>query len=207
MFNQNTNDKKIILMLLMLAGIVLVVLACTEPYRTYMLNYGVYPFDSDEKITIAVLPFRNASGVGGAGIKVAESFQLQLLNTQRFYVLERTKLDEVLREQKFTSRGEIFDPAEASKVGKLAGADLVVLGTVSRYNEKWPGEAPPIVGLNIRIVEVETGSVVWAASDVFRGNDRSIQHLVPSSERWKLKTDLDFLTTVLCREMARTLSI
>jgi TolB-like protein len=62
------------------------------------------------------------------------------------------------------------------------------------------------VGANLRLVDVETGEVLWQADDVFAGRKPRIQALVEEREdKARLVTDIEFLTQVFCQEMAKTL--
>lgn len=62
------------------------------------------------------------------------------------------------------------------------------------------------IGANMRLVDVETGEVLWQAEDVFQGNRPRIQALVQDREdKARLVTDIEYLNQVFCREMARTL--
>lgn len=82
---------------------------------------------------------------------------------------------------------------------------FVVIWTIGKeiyYN--LPSEAS--VGLNIKIVDVETGEQLWAASEKFKGGDRDVQALLGDrSQAHKLTHDIDLLTRLLCRELAKTI--
>ena len=62
------------------------------------------------------------------------------------------------------------------------------------------------IGANMRLVDVETGEVLWQAEDMFQGNRPRIQALVPDKEdKARLVTDIEYLNQVFCREMVRTI--
>ncbi len=85
-------------------------------------------------------------------------------------------------------------------------AALTVVGAVLLLLRPRPPAAE--VGLSVRIVEVETGEVVWQAKDNFRGDQRSIQALVEQPEdRRRMVYDVEYLTRILCAELARTLVV
>ena len=184
---------------------------CVEMNTYNFKNFGANlqtPISS-EKIKVAVLPFRNATGEGGVGQRMADMFIVQLLKTGRFEIIERDKLDVILNEQHFTSQGikdGQINPSTAASIGKLAGVDAVVLGTVKTYQEMWMNESPPIVSVGVKIVSVSEGAVIWAASETFKGNDSSLLTLVPRSQRVRLQTDVSFLARILFGEMAKTLA-
>ena len=66
-------------------------------------------------------------------------------------VIERHRLDEVIREQRL-SASDLLDPNAAARLGRLVGADGVVTGTISA--------AGTVYRLNARVVRVETASIV-----------------------------------------------
>jgi len=74
-----------------------------------------------------------------------------LIHGGKFRVVERAELDKVLTELKL-NRGEAFDPATAQRVGKLVGAEYLLLG-----GKQAPGKDAP---LNARLVRTETGDIV-----------------------------------------------
>jgi curli biogenesis system outer membrane secretion channel CsgG len=64
------------------------------------------------------------------------------------------------------------------------------------------------IGANMRLVDVETGEVLWQAGDMFQGNRPRIQALVQDKEdKARLVTDIEYLNQVFCREMVRTLLV
>jgi curli biogenesis system outer membrane secretion channel CsgG len=69
--------------------------------------------------------------------------------------LERAALEKVLGELEL-SMGGLVDPGTAAKVGKLAGARFVLLGTAAVVGKK--------IRLSCRIVDVETAEIVYAKS-------------------------------------------
>ncbi|MBI5609055.1 MAG: caspase family protein [Deltaproteobacteria bacterium] len=69
-------------------------------------------------------------------------------------LVERERLEEVLAELKL-QRGRAVDPATAAKVGKLLGAQYLVLGRISDFMGK--------LRIDARVVHVETGALVKTA--------------------------------------------
>ncbi len=84
----------------------------------------------------------------------------EALRTGRFSLVERAKVDEVLKEQEFSWSG-LVDPATAVQLGKLLGAEAVLTSQCAlRYDaemESW------LATLSGRIVSVETGEVLYVA--------------------------------------------
>ncbi len=69
-------------------------------------------------------------GKGLAAILVTE-----LVENGTYVVLEREQLDRVLAEQDLQQSGRV-DPATAVRVGKLLGAEAIVVGTVTRLGQE-----------------------------------------------------------------------
>ncbi|MBI4777759.1 hypothetical protein HY792_02400 [Candidatus Desantisbacteria bacterium] len=62
------------------------------------------------------------------------------------------------------------------------------------------------VGVSVRMINVETGQYLWQAKDTFKGNRPSLKTLAKTKEeRKRLRKDVDFLTQLLCQQLAETL--
>ncbi len=93
---------------------------------------------AQDKPVIAVIEFKNESGAawwrGGVGWELSGMLSNELAATGDFRVLERTKLESVLSEQDLAMSGRV-DPATGAKFGKLVGAQYLIAGTVTAYEE------------------------------------------------------------------------
>ncbi len=79
---------------------------------------------------------------------VADFLRTDLLNTEKFTVIERSRVKDILKEQQFSMSG-VTDTEKATKIGKLLNCKLIVVGTLSKLGAKY--------FLNVRAVDVETG--------------------------------------------------
>lgn len=77
-------------------------------------------------------------------------------------IVERDRLEALIVEQKL-QHSAAFDASTAVRVGKLLGARFLVLGSVLKL-----GAA---IRIDARVVEVETGSIVFAAGVSGKGDD------------------------------------
>lgn len=77
----------------------------------------------------------------------------KIINTGRFKVIEKNRLDEILKELKFGYEG-LADPTQSKQFGKMSQADAILTGT---YFEK--GKQ---VQVSAKLINIETGEVVWA---------------------------------------------
>ena len=89
-----------------------------------------------------------------------------LTETRQFRVIERQKMDDLLKEQKFQLSG-MTDPTKVSEIGKLLGADLMIFGGITRADQKKIDkfsydEVQTIVELDIRGVDVKTAEIVFS---------------------------------------------
>ena len=73
-----------------------------------------------------------------------------------FTLVDRTNLQQLLRENKLTEEG-LVNPETGQKLGRLVGIDTLIFGTVTPIGQQ-------IVRLSVRAVAVETGKVVAAQS-------------------------------------------
>jgi curli biogenesis system outer membrane secretion channel CsgG len=109
-----------------------------------MALLGVLAADSalaagrDGKPVLAVAEFKNESGAGwwrgGVGWELSGMLSNELVATRNFKVVERSKLESVLEEQNLAASGRVT-PRTGAKIGKLTGAEYLIAGTVTAYEE------------------------------------------------------------------------
>lgn len=141
-----------------------------------------------ERKRIAVLDFdfASTSGTGfyygwlgiGPAKGVSDLLTNALVKDGTYIVLERSKIEQVLKEQNLGASGRI-DPSSAAQIGKLLGADAVIIGTISQFNVEQSQSGGSLGGfLNIggsteknkaivqvtsRLVSTTTGEILAAA--------------------------------------------
>ena len=81
-------------------------------------------------------------------------------DVQRFNIVERSRLDEVLKEQKL-SQSAIVDPETAARIGKIVAAESILMGSIIENKDS--------LDIYARLVNTETASIM-AAKDVFDEN-------------------------------------
>ena len=111
----------------------------------------------------------------GAGA-VQEQLVTELVKSGKFRVIEREKLDALLREKNLALSGAL-DPSTAVKAGRLLGVKYLVTGAVTEYGTSDAGgRAPGVRGLpsvsvkrrkfaaaiNARLIDTQTGEIMWA---------------------------------------------
>ena len=133
------------------------------------------------KKKIAVLPFRGLDGQPNVlGAFVGEELVSQLFVVGGLDLVERSQLDRILTELKLDASG-VVDPQTVKQVGRVAGVDAVVTGTVT--------ELESFVAVNCRMVDTETGRVFAAAqtritkdADLQKLLERAASSATPASE-------------------------
>ncbi len=122
------------------------------------------------RLSVAVLPFRSNDDAKDLTDSVTEKLIIQLVNLRRFRVIERSALDKIMEEQKLGLSGFV-DEETAIKVGKLAGADVIILGSINMQLG--------FVKISARGIDTET-SVLIVAKEADSGNTNieTIENLV-----------------------------
>lgn len=112
---------------------------------------------------IVVAPFENINGKGDAVPRILqEMFTTDFIKAKHFKVLERDQLQSSLDELHF-QLSDLADPAKAKKIGKLAGAAYVLLGSISDTGNS--------TSINARIVSIESGESVAAEDEDIETGD------------------------------------
>ena len=112
----------------------------------------------DRYRTMAVMLFEDADGVPGTGSRVAGIVTTLMLDLD-VHMVERAKLDEVLKEQVIQLTHT--DDANVLKVGKLLGAHASIVGEVQQW-ERREQERTHSVSLALRMIDVETGVLLFS---------------------------------------------
>lgn len=130
-----------------------------------------------ERPAIGVAEFKNETAAGwwrgGVGWELSGMLSNELAATNDFRVLERSKLDKVLEEQNLAASGRVR-AGTGAKMGQVTGADYLVFGTVTAYEENTASTGGGIsfhgislggkksdayLAVDVRVVNAETGEV------------------------------------------------
>lgn len=144
-------------------GIVLMALVLAQPhvsraqgYEQEIANLSAKMAESiakSKKTRIAVVDFTDLHGnVTELGRFLAEEFSVALAGAgQGFEIMDRTHLQTILKQHKLAATG-LIDPATAQQLGKIAGVDALITGTITPLGEN--------VRLAIKILDAETAKVI-----------------------------------------------
>jgi curli biogenesis system outer membrane secretion channel CsgG len=141
------------------------------------------------KARIAVSQFKDKTGkgwwTGAIGDGMADMLSTALFHSNRYIVLERQQVSDVLREQDLGAAGRIKKGTEAA-VGEIEGAELLITGAVTEFEGAASGGGGGIGGIggtagrvlggiaggikkahmaiDVRVVDTRTSRVVAATS-------------------------------------------
>jgi len=99
---------------------------------------------------VAVSRFEDKSAKGKStgqiGDGMAEMLANALFASNRFIVLERQSLGDVLQKQDFGASGRV-KTAAAPRIGEIEGADLIIIGTITEFEPGKAGAAGGVGGI------------------------------------------------------------
>lgn len=123
-----------------------------------------------KRIVVKAFEFKAARGSREVGRGMSDMLADSLFNSNRFIVLEREHIKEVIEEQDFGASGRVKKET-AAPIGEIEGAQLIIRGSVTEFEPKCKGGALLIVAaqqacvtVNLRIVDAKTGRVVNATT-------------------------------------------
>jgi curli biogenesis system outer membrane secretion channel CsgG len=123
-----------------------------------------------KRIAVKAFDFKAASASSEVGSGMSDMLANALFNTNRFIVLEREHVKDVIEEQDFGATGRVKRET-AAPIGEIEGAELIIRGAITEFEPKCKGGALLImaaqqacVTINLRIVDAKTGRVVNATT-------------------------------------------
>ncbi len=134
-----------------------------------------------KKPVLGVAEFSNtATGTywwgGGVGWELSSMLTNELASTRKFSVVERAKLEPVLREQNLARAGRV-SKGTGAKIGRLTGAKYLVMGTVTAFERNVQNTGGGIsfkgisiggkkdqayIAIDLRVVNTTTGAVDYS---------------------------------------------
>ena len=144
---------------------------------------------AQDKPSVAVLEFTNESGAawwrGGVGWELSSMLTNEMAATKAFRMLERNKIEGVLSEQNLAASGRV-QGGTGARIGKLLGAQYLVTGTVSAYEEDTASTGGGLsfggvslggnksnadLAVDLRVINATTGEVAFTRT--IEGNAKS----------------------------------
>lgn len=130
----------------------------------------VHPnFDFSFVQRVAVVPFENLSDDRGAGARMSRYFVSELLATEAFDVVEPGEVAKALQEMGLV-RTDQLTQSQVVELGGRLGTQGLFLGSVPESGtQRTGGTAEAVVTLDVRLLETETGQVVWSTTHTESG--------------------------------------
>lgn len=121
-------------------------------------------FDSTKVYTLAVLPPDGIPSTDTSEIEGLRDFAaMTMIQTGHFSEVERSRIDVAMKEQEFGTSG-VVDAGSAAKLGKVLGADAVMLTSIvyTKHNDFF-NDSPEQreTEVNVRVVSSSTAEVLY----------------------------------------------
>ena len=176
----------------------------TTEGTTALKEFTVQPKPNEQRWVVAVPNFEVRTGnvkIGKAdlsregdsffkelGSGVADIFVTEAFRSEQFRITERAEIDKVLGEQNLANSGRV-DSSTAAEVGRITGAELIVLGSLSEFGVTTTGGGGKVLGVfggsaetvtarttvDIRIVDANTAEIVAIGSSTSEVSQSSVQ--------------------------------
>jgi len=175
--------------------IILLLIGCATAPEIITDSYLKPGIDFSKFERVAVTGFTDAPNAPGSGEEIADIAGLEMLK-KGYDILERNQVEVILQEQKLGLSG-LLESGTVNQVGKILGVKAIITGTVGSYHrEKVYQEGAEInflgrmkqltrivipggetlryeVSLTMKMVDVESGAVIWMASGSLSGSETS----------------------------------
>ncbi len=124
----------------------------------FLISIGILPLFAQQpqdssKVPVAVMDFKNNSPVFGYDRlerTIAELLKTELSRSTDILVVERSKMESILREQALAQAGVLATEA-AQQVGRLAGAEYIIAGEINTVGNQFRIDA--------HVIQVTTGRI------------------------------------------------
>ena len=120
-----------------------------------------------ERLRLAVAPVEREGYVpAGVSAAVQSALERELAASDRFDLVERERLEDVLQEISFQQAG-VTEPGATAELGRQLNVDLLVFASVARLGADY--------GLRLRVVDVESARVMRAEEAVLGRLDTTVR--------------------------------
>jgi TolB-like protein len=178
--------------------IVLLVCGCTHNPRVYSSSR----LSSIDTANVALLPFDNLTEEKNASRQVYDIFLVELLKIEGFSVIDPGEVERVLADERIRYTAEL-SWEQISSISEKTGASALVQGVILEYGMRQVqgfrvGQVP-YVSLMIKMVDTESGKIMWASTYSRNGDDTETVF------GFGRITSLNRLTEVMADEIVKSL--
>jgi TolB-like protein len=176
---------------MLLCGMILLLTGCGSGVATKSFMREGASLAHIERVV--VLPYEN---LGGGGEKrIREITMTQLLASGMFDVVDKGRVDSVLRDEALAPETP-FDEATLRRLGQRLNAQAFILGSVESSTESRGSSSYPEIVMTLRLIDSETGTLLWQASG--RGSGYTLSdRLFGFAPKNSFQVTLELLTRLL----------
>ena len=117
---------------------------------------------------VLALPLSDESGFGTQSFVVSDSMRDELGRLGQFSVVRPSASDAMLKPSDGPHNTGRIPVATIIELGRRYGVDAVLFGTIFHYRPY----SPPALGIEVSMVDVQTGRVLWKVRDSVDGSDK-----------------------------------
>lgn len=104
---------------------------------------------------------------------LTDALRSELGKSGKFQVMERSQMDDILKEQGFQQSGVCDEASCAIEIGKILAVNFIIMGNIGMVGKTYT--------LSIRFVEVGTGKILKDFTEYYKGNaDELLTRVVPT---------------------------
>jgi curli biogenesis system outer membrane secretion channel CsgG len=144
----------------------------SSPVLAARPSVAVLPFSIDKNVVITDGYSVFSGTIEDQTTLLSNELIHQLVATRKFDVLERARLDDLIKEKELQET-DYASPEEATKIARLLGADYFVLGRIEDLGAKTEEKAVPyskrsyqqqeaFINLYLRVIDARNGRIVAA---------------------------------------------
>jgi TolB-like protein len=116
----------------------------------------------EKKMTVAVLEFQTSGGLEKSEVSaLSNRFRGILVKTRSFEVIEREKMNEVLKAQDFNMSDACNTAECAVQVGQLLGVEAMIAGDLGKIGDTYT--------IDLRLISVESGKILQTQTQDYQG--------------------------------------
>ena len=172
-----------------LTGVFLILAGCSS--RSVSDSYMREEVDLGYVEKIAVLPFQNNSSDEYAPKLARDITITQVLAMGLFDVVDKDLVDNMLYDEAIGA-GEPLAPLSMKRIGRRLNVQALLVGTVDMAGTvKLGSTTSPEVALTLRLIETDSGMILWQASGHYSGESfgRRLLGIKPDNT-YKINSDL-----------------
>ncbi len=114
---------------------------------------------------VVVLPFENHTETKYAELRFSDVVTTEILSRGLFEIVEKGEAQRFLREELVQKEQDTLDQATALRLGQELNVQAYLSGAVEDFSEVQSGSySYPVIAATLRLVDVNTGQIIWQAS-------------------------------------------